>query len=43
MSSENTYVIGMDMGTTNIKAVALRDDGGVAAEASRLIDSIIPA
>lgn len=35
MSLENTYVIGMDMGTTNIKAVALGEGGRVAADASR--------
>ena len=34
MGSENTYVIGMDMGTTNIKAVALGSDGRIAADAS---------
>lgn len=34
MSLENTYVIGMDMGTTNIKAVALGNDGRAVAEAS---------
>lgn len=34
MSLENTYVIGMDMGTTNIKAVALSNDGKVIADAS---------
>ena len=34
MSFENTYVIGMDMGTTNIKAVALGNDGRIAADVS---------
>ena len=34
MGLENTYVIGMDMGTTNIKAVALGNDGRVVADAS---------
>lgn len=34
MSLENTYVIGMDMGTTNIKAVVLSNDGRVIADAS---------
>ncbi len=34
MSLENTYVIGMDMGTTNIKAAVLGNDGRIAAEAS---------
>ncbi len=34
MGREYTYVIGMDMGTTNIKAIALRNDGTVSAEAS---------
>ncbi len=35
MAGQHNYVIGMDCGTTNIKAVVLRDDGAVAAEASR--------
>lgn len=35
MSEFFDYVLGMDCGTTNIKAVALRSDGKVAAEASR--------
>ena len=34
METGYTYVIGMDMGTTNIKAIALRSDGAVMAEAS---------
>ena len=34
MDTGYTYVIGMDMGTTNIKAIILRSDGAVAAEAS---------
>ena len=29
------YVIGMDCGTTNIKAILLSDDGTVVAEESR--------
>lgn len=33
--SRKNYVIGMDCGTTNIKAVLLGDDGVIAAEASR--------
>ena len=35
MSDFFDYVLGMDCGTTNIKAVVLRSDGKVAAEASR--------
>ena len=35
MSEFFDYVLGMDCGTTNIKAVVLRSDGAVAAEASR--------
>ncbi len=35
MDSGYTYVVGMDMGTTNIKAIILRSDGEVAAEESR--------
>ena len=34
MSTETSYVIGMDMGTSNIKAIALRSDGMVAAQES---------
>ena len=34
MDTGYTYVIGMDMGTTNIKAIVLRSDGAVMAEAS---------
>ena len=34
MEAGYTYVIGMDMGTTNIKAIVLRSDGAVKAEAS---------
>lgn len=36
------YVIGMDCGTTNIKAVILGEDGTVAAEASRASRFISP-
>lgn len=35
MSEQNQFVIGMDCGTTNIKAVVLRSDGRVIAKASR--------
>ena len=35
MAKQYDYVIGMDCGTTNIKAVVLRSDGAVVAEASR--------
>ena len=35
MAGQYEYVLGMDCGTTNIKAVALRNDGSVVAEASR--------
>ena len=35
MSEQNQFVIGMDCGTTNIKAVVLRSDGKVIAKASR--------
>ena len=34
MDAGYTYVLGMDMGTTNIKAIALRSDGAVTAQAS---------
>ena len=34
MDTGYTYVIGMDMGTTNIKAIVLRSDGAVVAEES---------
>lgn len=34
------YVIGMDCGTTNIKAILLAEDGAVAAEASRASTTI---
>ena len=35
MSEQNQFVIGMDCGTTNIKAIVLRSDGKVIAKASR--------
>lgn len=35
MAGRFDYVVGMDCGTTNIKAVVLRSDGEVVAEASR--------
>ncbi len=35
MNRNMNYVLGMDCGTTNIKAVLLSEDGTVAAEASR--------
>ena len=35
MSDKERYLLGMDCGTTNIKAVVLRDDGKIVAEASR--------
>ncbi|MFV0361625.1 MAG: FGGY family carbohydrate kinase, partial [Suipraeoptans sp.] len=31
----DNYIIGMDCGTTNIKAIILGDDGNVVANASR--------
>ena len=36
------YLIGMDCGTTNIKAVVLGEDGVIVAEASRLSKFICP-
>ena len=35
MSDSVKYLLGMDCGTTNIKAIILREDGKVVAEASR--------
>jgi len=35
MSKARNYVIGMDMGTTNIKALIMGEDGEIVAEASR--------
>ncbi|MDR1018239.1 MAG: carbohydrate kinase [Lachnospiraceae bacterium] len=35
MSDEEKYVIGMDIGTTNIKAIIVSGDGNVVAEESR--------
>ena len=35
MSGNEKYLLGMDCGTTNIKAIILREDGKVVAEASR--------
>ena len=42
MDKEKRYVLGMDCGTTNIKAVILSDDGEIAAEASRPSRPISP-
>ncbi|MEX1378080.1 MAG: FGGY-family carbohydrate kinase [Eubacteriales bacterium] len=42
MKTENNYVIGMDLGTTNIKAIILSESGKVAASASRANDLILP-
>lgn len=42
MSSADNYVLGMDCGTTNIKAVILGDDGTVAASESRASTFILP-
>ena len=35
MSDKERYLLGMDCGTTNIKAVVLREDGKIVAESSR--------
>ena len=35
MNKVENYLLGMDCGTTNIKAVIIGEDGTVAAEASR--------
>ena len=37
-----SYLLGMDMGTTNIKAIILREDGKVIASASRASQLIFP-
>ena len=35
MAAIENYLLGMDCGTTNIKAIILGEDGSVVAEASR--------
>lgn len=40
--SNTSYLIGMDLGTTNIKAILLREDGTVIASASRANQLIFP-
>lgn len=35
MSKVESYLLGMDCGTTNLKAIILGEDGTVVAEASR--------
>lgn len=42
MNKESRYVLGMDCGTTNIKAVVLSDSGEIIAEASRPSTPIYP-
>lgn len=42
MSKAENYVIGMDCGTTNIKAIILGDDGVKVAEASKPSKFLIP-
>jgi xylulokinase len=42
MKKINNYLLGMDMGTTNIKAVIIGEDGTLAAEAGRRSSVIIP-
>ena len=42
MSSADNYVLGMDCGTTNIKAIILGDDGTVAASATKASTFILP-
>jgi len=42
MSLENGYLLGMDCGNTNIKALILREDGTVVAKASRPNNCIMP-
>jgi xylulokinase len=42
MENINNYLLGMDMGTTNIKAVIIGEDGALAAEASRPSTVMIP-
>lgn len=37
---QKNYLIGMDCGTTNIKAILMGEDGTVAASASRLSTTI---
>lgn len=40
--SNTSYLLGMDLGTTNIKAIILREDGTVVASASRANKLIFP-
>ncbi len=40
--SNTSYLIGMDLGTTNVKAILLREDGTVVASASRANQLIFP-
>lgn len=40
--SNTSYLIGMDLGTTNVKAILLREDGTVIASASRSNQLIFP-
>lgn len=42
MSNADNYVLGMDCGTTNIKAIILGDDGTVVASESRASTFILP-
>ena len=42
MNKERNYLLGMDCGTTNIKAVILSEDGAVIAKAGRTSSTIIP-
>ncbi len=42
MNNEKRYVLGMDCGTTNIKAIILSDNGEIIAEASRPSKPIYP-
>lgn len=42
MSNVENYLLGMDCGTTNIKAIILGEDGTVAASASRPSKFILP-
>ena len=42
MNIADNYLLGMDLGTTNVKAMIMDENGNVAASASRANTLIVP-
>ena len=42
MSLSKRYLLGMDLGTTNVKGIIMDEDGNIVASASRANELILP-